>query len=276
MIHAPQKAHRKARGPKRLTYEGSLLQRGWVVTSFWLRRMLRPWIRLLGWHMLWSRSRRLVRFKTSPVRGNLKAKRPFGEVDWNVINLLQREDRLEEIRCEMAKMDASWNRIDAIGDENGALGCARSHLEVLRAAHAQQLRIPLAIAEDDLLFTASPHEVSSVIADFLANPLLDILCLSHRTRGFTFPVSTHLRVANEIFTTSAYISKPHAIPELIKAFETSVRMLSQGIRKEHAAIDVVWQETQLKRLLFAVPRRSLARQRPSYSDVAHKYADYEY
>ena len=276
MIHVSQKASRKARGPRGLTYEGSLLQRGWVVISFWLRRILRPWIRLVRWQTLRSRLGGLARFKTSPVRANLKTQNPSGEVVWNVINLLQREDRLGEIRCEMAKMDASWNRIDAVGDENGALGCARSHLEVLRAASAQQLNIPLAVAEDDLLFTASAHEVSSVIADFLANPLLDILCLSHRTRGFTFPVSTHLRVANEIFTTSAYISKPHAIPDLIEAFEKSERMLSQGIRKEHAAIDVVWQDTQLKQLLFAVPRRSLARQRPSYSDVAHKYADYEY
>lgn len=276
MIHVPQKTIGKARGPYRLTYEGSLLQRGWVVTSFWLRQMLRPWIRLLGWRTFWSRLVGLARFRTSPVRGTLSAKKPSGEVDWNVINLLQREDRLEEIRCEMTKMDASWNRIDAIGDENGALGCARSHLEILRAANSQPLRTPLAIAEDDLLFTASPDEVTSVIEDFLANPLLDILCLSHRTRGFTFPVSTHLKVANQIFTTSAYILKSHAIPELIETFETSVRMLSQGIRKEHAAIDVVWQDTQLKQLLFAVPRRPLARQRPSYSDVAHKYADYEY
>lgn len=276
MIHVPQKTPKKARGPKRLTYEGSLLQRGWVVSSSWLQRMLRPWIRLAGWQILWSRLAGLVRFKPYPVRANMKTKNPSGEVNWNVINLLQRGDRLEEIRREMAKMDAIWNRIDAIGDENGALGCARSHLEVLRAARAQQVSTPLAIAEDDLLFTASPHEVSSVIADFLANPLLDILCLSHRTRGFTFPVSPHLRVANEIFTTSAYISKPHAIPELIKVFETSERMLSQGIRKERAAIDVVWQGAQLNQLLFAVPRRPLARQRASYSDVAHKYADYEY
>ena len=276
MTRVPQKTVRRARGPKRLTYGDYFLQRGWVVTSFWFRRMLRPWIRLLRWRTFWSRFLGLVRFRTSPVGGNLSAKKPSGEVDWNVINLLQREDRLEELRCEMAKMDASWSRIDAIGDENGALGCARSHLEILRAAQSQQLKIPLAIAEDDLLFTASPYEVTSVIADFLANPVLDILCLSHRTRGFIFPASPHLRVANEIFTTSAYISKPHAIPELIKAFETSERMLSQGIRKEHAAIDVVWQDTQLKQLLFAVPRRSLARQRPSYSDVAKKYADYEY
>lgn len=240
-------------------------------------RNLTVFLRLVRWSALWTRSFQLATTRTRLAGERKSDGRTAVLPKWDVINLRHRFDRLSEISREMEKMNIEWTRVEAVHSPDGALGCARSHLKTLRREGGLgPADSVVAVAEDDLLFEADLATVVLAVEEFLANRALDVLCLSHRTRGVTIPVSRSLRVANEVSTTSAYIVKRKAVPVLIRAFEKSEEMLRAGIDKRVAAIDVVWHQFQLRELLFAVPREFVARQRPSYSDVAHKYADYRY
>ena len=272
--------HQNVRNARRFVtyiYVRTGAQSIFVASSEYIAPRLAALLRLLKWHSLWTRWFGLQRHRIAHGSGNHSPNLQALLPRWNVINLFDRPDRLAEITKEMKRLGIPWNRIGAVKNSNGALGCASSHLSILkRAGEVEEAIGVVVVAEDDLIFEANASKITAVVADFLDNDALDVLCISHRTKGISIPVSKHLRVANEVYTTSAYIVKRRAVPNLVRAFEKSEAMLRVGIDKRLAAIDVVWHQAQLKELLFAIPRERIARQRPSYSDVANKHADYRY
>ena len=191
-------------------------------------------------------------------------------LDARFINLESRKDRLILIESELDKLAfVKKERFIGVKDANGSLGCARSHVTVL-TQFLESDDETLMVCEDDLEFVGSSSQVELAIQEFLDNPALDVLCLSYRLRGPKVPVSSMLSIGNNIQTTACYVVKRSAAAELLANFVESEALLSSGADPTRASIDVRWKILQMDRLVFAVPRRILARQRESYSDIVGK------
>jgi hypothetical protein len=76
----------------------------------------------------------------------------FDEVFY--INLEHRVDRKLEIESELDKIGLKYKRFNAIKNKNGAIGCAKSHLELIKYARDNKLKNIL-IFEDDFQFIIS-------------------------------------------------------------------------------------------------------------------------
>lgn len=86
------------------------------------------------------------------------------------INLDERKDRLADLEKEWWKINFHPERFSAIKNENGAIGCYLSHLEILRRARDAYKNV--LIFEDDVFFT-DEHNCRKNIEDAL-DELYDI------------------------------------------------------------------------------------------------------
>lgn len=219
-------------------------------------------ILLVRW--LWVRQKQSIRSITSGSSLDL--------CDIYYINLDHRTDRRENIEKQLSKLDVnSTRRIQAIFNENGALGCAQSHLEVL----SNWRRVPerlLFVCEDDCEFTVDRHEVEDLVEEFLRNPFLDVLCLAYNARN-GINISRNLMITSNTQTLCCYVLKAHMVDPMISAAMESVDRLTKGDPKKIAAIDVVWKQLQ-KKYMFAVPQIRIARQIASYSDIECSNVNY--
>ena len=214
-----------------------------------------------------------LRYHARKIRSRMHRTTPLGLVGPFVINLPHRVDRLDAVRSQFAAIHRIPVVVPGVVEANGALGCALAHRNLLRS----QVEISdavLWIAEDDVEFHASEREISAVIADFLDDPGLDVLCLSHMTRRSGIPISSQLALSVTTETTACYLVKPWARAALEASFHSSVQLLSLGREPRIAAIDVVWKALQRSSLVFCIPRVSLAIQSPSFSDVLGREVDY--
>ena len=190
------------------------------------------------------------------------------------INLDRRPDRRRETERELGSLGLhDAERIQAISDVNGALGCARSHLKVISnfAASGESL---LLVCEDDIELNCNREELMTAVAEFIAHPELDVLCLGFRLRAPQLPITRNLAVANGIQTTLCYLVKAQAGERLARAFQRSERMLSKGRSPRVASIDQQWKKEQTQDLMFCVPRKKLILHRASFSDITGREKDY--
>ncbi len=191
------------------------------------------------------------------------------------INLDYRQDRRAEVECEIHKLAfVEARRFSAIHHPIGLVGCAQSHVAVLEE-FVKKSDAAFMVCEDDLEFLSDPADVEHLIIEFLEHPALDVLCLSYRLRGPKLPISSAIAVANNIQTTACYIVKRSSAPALIANFSESQNLLLAGAPPSIAALDIKWKELQSGELIFAIPRKNLARQRLSYSNIAGKIKEYD-
>jgi len=194
-----------------------------------------------------------------------------------VINLPHRTDRRTAVSQEFARQHLDKSFFVATQDDNGPLGCALSHRNLLVSAPSDST---VWICEDDVAFEGTLPKISdgghwrTVVTEFLGNDRLDVLCLAHKTLGPVWPVSRHLALTTASITTASYLVKPGAKEHLIKCFDQSVVMLALGQPPHIAAHDVHWLGLQRKSLVFCVPRQPVVYQAPSYSDIQETDVDY--
>jgi len=188
------------------------------------------------------------------------------------INLSHRNDRRREIEKELEKIGVhDSRRFEAHRDDNGALGCSRSHYSLLRDYVASVDRL-LMICEDDCQFISERSCIDGVVNEFYSNTNLDVLCLAYNKRNGV-NISTSLEFTSDTQTTACYILKPYMIPEMIEMANESITRLESGQENKRAAIDVVWKKLQ-KKYVFVVPVQRVARQSASYSDIEKAHTDY--
>lgn len=179
------------------------------------------------------------------------------------INLDRRTDRWTLFTENFDKFKVPYTRFSAVEDTNGALGCAKSHVAVLEL----QQDLPLAfVVEDDAMIQ---EPIEAFIDEFLKSDA-DVLLLGYNTRSFKNYSSTFFRVV-DAYTTSCYIVKAKALPDVLASFRKSVEDLSKKIRNP---IDLEWHKLQ-KRRVFVVPKRHVVIQRESYSDIERKIVNYK-
>ena len=190
----------------------------------------------------------------------------------NFINLKHREDRKAEIVSEFKRLGVSeFARFDAISDQNGALGCTKSHAQLLKAAHITKDQLFM-ICEDDCQFVVDRTTIDIVIEEFFLNAHLDVLCLAYNAKN-GFQISKNLLITSDTQTTSCYVVKLNVIDMVLDSALKSEHLLLQGEPVDNCAIDLIWKEVKQK-IFFALPTLRCAQQRPSFSDIENVYQDY--
>jgi hypothetical protein len=191
----------------------------------------------------------------------------------HVINLATRPDRLRETQDEFRKMGIlRWTRFEAVKSDNGSLGCALSHARLLESIDGSELAVM--VCEDDIEFLVSPQELDALMAEFLASPAIDVLCLAFNVGSKPHPISSRLAITANTQTTACYVVKGRAREMLTVSFFESAGLIQQGKPLGIAAVDRHWKKLQRRTLLFAVPRVRAARQRPSFSDIEEQKVSY--
>lgn len=190
-----------------------------------------------------------------------------------VINLRERTDRAERIASELEAIGLPARFEEAIRYEPGIVGCALSHEQVLRDWKASPGEL-LFVIEDDLVFDASRAEFDEVVAQFSMDESLDVLCMSHVSRGPKVQLGKSLLISADIQTTAGYLVKPHVAGRLADIFAASAEAITSGRPVETHALDILWKRLQRRGYLFAVPSRPIARQGASYSDIQKSFVDY--
>jgi glycosyl transferase, family 25 len=189
------------------------------------------------------------------------------------INLASRPDRLRETQDELQRMGlVSWSRFDAIKNDNGALGCALSHAGVF--AGLQPGETAVMVCEDDIEFLVSPEELRELVQEFLENPALDVLCVAFNALAKGHPISSRLDITSNTQTLACYVAKASAIELLRDSFSESARLIQEGKPLGLVAVDQHWKRLQRRTLIFAIPRKRAARQRPSFSDIEGQDVSY--
>lgn len=188
------------------------------------------------------------------------------------INLNHRTDRKVDTENEFKDLGVyQYSRIEAIHNENGLLGCAKSHLKAIRSnLNCEKL---LMICEDDIEFNSSRDEIDNVIKEFGKNCKLSVLSLSYNIQN-KVAISDKLSITNETQTMSCYIIKPKMFNIFIHFLEASIYFHENDIYFGYEALDQIWKKIQ-NDYIFSIPTKRLANQRKSYSDITHQIADYK-
>lgn len=199
----------------------------------------------------------------------------FELLSTKVINLDHRTDRLVAVSKEMKLLGVEqWVRIPAVDGKKeypdlnplfaGSIACTESHIDALASTDWSSASAAM-ICEDDLEFLVNQSEVEEMIREFLANPLLSVLCLSGRPRGVSIPISEKLKIATGIVGRGCYVVKPGAAQALIAAFDAGIAHLVLG--RVAGKGDRMWGRLQRRGYFFAAPRTPIAQQAAGYSDI---------
>jgi GR25 family glycosyltransferase involved in LPS biosynthesis len=189
------------------------------------------------------------------------------------INLEHRTDRKEQIESELSKVFSSFERFNAIKHSNGAIGCGKSHIEILKKGLTSN-KDYICIFEDDFVWELQPEDVKEKL-DSIFKQDFNIVLLSYH-----FPViipkklsSNKLGFFTNCQTTSGYIIHKTFIPNLLKNFEQCISILKSKNNK-NMAIDQNWKSLQKFENKFYTASPRLGKQRPSYSDIEKKEVSY--
>lgn len=190
-----------------------------------------------------------------------------------VINLQERVDRRNEIEKHFGIRNLEFSFIPGVKHAIPLAGCAQAHIQAMRKWAPEDFEI-LMICEDDIEFLKPQWYIDKLILEFCKNPALDVLCLGNSTRKPLVPISASLAISDDIQTASCYLLKRSGVSKIAPLFEYSSKMLQDGNDHRLYAHDVLWKQLQRNSMIFAVPRKSVARQKKSFSDIQMKVVNY--
>jgi hypothetical protein len=192
-----------------------------------------------------------------------------------LINLPHRVDRLDHFSDQARFLRIEQFQVfEATKRENGALGCAISHRELLASSRNNKFDL-LMICEDDCEFLVARPELDALVEEFYKNDKLDVLCLGYNTPNSwqQVKISQRLSITENTQTTSCYVIKPHMISILQNSAAKSAFNLEKFNIKGIHELDLVWKELQ-QVYFFAIPNNRPVRQGQFYSDIEKKVTDY--
>jgi len=194
------------------------------------------------------------------------------------INLDHRTDRRREIEEELSNYGIPFERFSAINDTDyGALGCAKSHLEILKIAKSHGYANIL-ILEDDFQFIVSKESFYKSISDLLYNNInFDVCLLSYNIKSPKFIAYSNydfLYKVKSSLCASGYLVNYHYYDTLIECFQKSVDLIESTKNTRLYACDMVWQQYQYKGNWFCFKNR-IGIQRVSYSDIEKIVVEYK-
>jgi GR25 family glycosyltransferase involved in LPS biosynthesis len=190
------------------------------------------------------------------------------------INLDNRPDRKQHFENQKLKFPVLQNieRFSAIEHKNGAIGCGKSHIQVLQMCQKFDEESFLICEDDLLIFNSNNFEQFIKTLDdkqdwdlITLTPRGDTLHNDELSNGFK-------RIINNQ-TTSAYIVKKCMIPILIKNLQEAIEGLEIDGKSDVFAIDQYWKRLQIK-YKFYYFEKLFAGQLPGFSNVEYRNVDY--
>ena len=186
------------------------------------------------------------------------------------INLKHRIDRKESLINQIKKIHYPLNRvnrIDAIKKNNGALGCALSHILALEEAIKLNVDSAL-IFEDDFIWKENSDVVNKAIDNAYNDKNWQICLLT--CNGKTKDISNK-KICKVITcqTASAYIVRKKYMPKLLSFWKSYIK--DDKLKLE---IDQSWKILQRKDKWIST-KPILGLQMPSYSDIEKKNVNYK-
>ena len=186
------------------------------------------------------------------------------------INLEDRKDRREAIENEISKLNfKNIVRINAIKDDTGYIGCAKSHILAIEHFQASGYTNCLILEDDFYFYDHDKAKISLNEFDKIKNDIdWDIVFLSGRFFGEAVPTKCeYINKLNlrKFRTTSGYILN-------LKYTDILKNNINQAILLNRP-LDVNWDKiAKIGNWMLFNPK--LGNQRPGYSDIVKKYVDY--
>jgi GR25 family glycosyltransferase involved in LPS biosynthesis len=189
------------------------------------------------------------------------------------INLEKRKDRNESVKNTLSVFP-NVERIDAIYEfQNGALGCLKSHIKMLKTALEKYPGKHILFCEDDIVFKENPL---LFIDDFFSKELKwDVLVLANYTQeSVPTPYKNILRTFNSQ-TCACYLVRAGYIQTILREFENSLEIYNRlKIWNDIVnCTDQCWKKLQ-KLDYWYIPEKVIVKQKEDYSDIEKKIVNY--
>ncbi len=184
------------------------------------------------------------------------------------INLDSRTDR----RLEFEQGYISAERFPAVEHSVPAIGCTRSHLEVLKLARERGYPF-VGVFEDDVQCLVSPETLKNVIQSFPED--YDVVMLDYYIVQ-SEPYNDGFDRVLEAQAGSAYVVHAKFYDTLIQNYEEAVRLFEENPEYHWLYInDQYWKRLQPVSRWY-MSRIRIGRQRPGYSDLKRAVLENEY
>lgn len=192
-----------------------------------------------------------------------------------IINLTEREDRYIETLRELRRMAAPLDRVhrfSAIKYKSndfftGTLGCAKSHLSVIRSALEKGYHNIL-VLEDDFCFTEDLTTHRESLKTFFERKYSYDVCLLATSKYYRTEDHDDLlkRSYQECTTCAGYLLSAEGMAKLIPIWDASLPKLLETRDTNKYACDRSWSVLQ-KDNKFFIFKPKMGFQRPNYSSI---------
>jgi GR25 family glycosyltransferase involved in LPS biosynthesis len=215
----------------------------------------------------------------------------FKNDNTRVISLSHRDDRRQSLIQNLREHGfevSSFPFFEAIHDEFGGLGCAKSHLLALTELYCRSGSEYLCILEDDFRFKFSSATVDQLISTITSlGKIVDVFILGgtetiHGVERYPNTTELNIQVSScfESQSTVGYICNRRYLPKLLACFSECVRAMEhyRAVQPRHMiysrfAIDQQWKTLQRSDAWFCtIPMLGI--QGASFSDIEGREVNY--
>lgn len=195
-------------------------------------------------------------------------------ISYFYINLSHRLDRNKSILRQFSNFNiTNYTRINAIKEQNGNIGCSKSHILALKQFIESKIDIGIFL-EDDFKFTVSKEIYYSILNNIIDDYNLswDVVLISGNVRHKE-PYNKFLDRCFESQTASGYVVTQKFAKTLLANYEDGLEMLKNtGINSKYA-IDQYWKILQ-KQYNWFITNPKCGEQAKSYSDIQKQFVYY--
>jgi GR25 family glycosyltransferase involved in LPS biosynthesis len=189
------------------------------------------------------------------------------------INLDKRVDRKYHVENQLKLLNWNGIRFPAIQHSFSELGCALSHLALLKYARRNNLSHIL-IMEDDVTFLEPSVFLNSLNKFLETHKEFDVLLLAGNNMGDYKRMDEYCVKVTHCQTTTAYLVKRHYYDTLINNYENGINLLQLYQNKKLLyTIDQYWCSLQLIHNWFLLTPLTVI-QIPNMSDIEKRITDY--
>lgn len=194
------------------------------------------------------------------------------------INLDHRTDRNSHIQQNIInkyELFSKIERMSAIKNVNGAIGCSMSHIKCLTKCLEMKDDPYFMILEDDfcVLNEENMQEFMKEFDKIKSDDKWDVIVLTPRGSPMQKNYIQKWHRIMDSQTTTGYIVKTQFVPILIDICKKSVEKLLRKEDPNRWALDQAWKQLQLKHV-FIYFLGIYAGQLPGYSDIERRNVDY--
>lgn len=192
------------------------------------------------------------------------------------INLDSRVDRFEHALQEFEKMNIQVERVSAIKNKNGAIGCTMSHIKCLQIAKNRDYDYVF-ICEDDITFL-NPNKLKESAEKFKTymKSKWDVLIIGGNNVPPYEQLSDYCARVFSCQTTTGYIVQKHFYDILIKNFkESAEKLMRDPANKREYALDMYWKRLQKEHIWLMLTPPTVT-QYESYSDIEERNVNYDH